>query len=1101
MSLIRERPITLAPVPPAGHQLSERTAVIHLPRRVIRHAAGTAVRLFDIVLSEDPSHAKDVVYYGMLLKFLAGCAQVPNRVHAAYVINDPESPVITLLIVLKCNLEHFAAGLLREAENNCSDVPGVEPPEPVDNEEGGGGRGGGGRGAGGRSGGGRGAGGRGAGAKRKRYSPLDPDYQEWKWAHDQMGSDHVPVFEIAKSPKFKQRPLGWGSLVHGEEELSEYGLAYTLSRLKEENPTMAKVCIMTQRPPQEPQKQADDDDDDEYLCPADNVAALPKCSFIWDVTLYDGTKLELKVHPDKLFSPQHTVDGLRGIHSRLPAGMYLIPSPHVSKLTTPNVHLPDLASCFIPPSSLFEPFQSFCQRMEYEHADRNEVNQPGLPALASLYFDAHPDALTNKSDAAGLVFDVMSRPSGNVPTAVKDLFSVFHACLAENQDYLAPVVNGVRQPGTGEPIVRYSNLSFSANYVLYILRNMESNGTFYFHIEQILLMMVLDTTGYRSRCGADLENQCAHLINFGPPGIGKSEAGRILVEALSPIVKATSYASAKSHFAQLRSADQLDHKASVYDEAPEWIVNTASRPPPAQLEQVAALKERLTSGRMSGERLTIDPRTGVYETKDYNVRLEAAPFIAHTNAPEQSGNMALQSRFINRFWMHGDREVRHFLQSNTPSSYDKRPFVSEMRMQAALMMAASKLQSDCILPPVELTVFTQYYGAFLKQLALNPYLNCDVPNPKDRSSQTIQLLFEKLSMRTAIHKQFLERPCTTKFGVGQLLELGRYSAYGDLQNTIFAVCSMEHTYRSPTEYRVAELCGARILRNIAGWDHKEYPDGGPRAPEHRPEDWRSLYPDAQAEFENASFDDGKEAYIFLYHSPPLTARDEHFNDLETALGGSSGGHMLPEHATRRLHLLRDRNVRCGPDEGKRVLLHFKVGNEYRWFVLRSWLEDCLEDREWGVPAMLKKAAMSMSYTSPGTYVLLQPLKLEKGTFIPHLLESFTVPVHEAGCPARVEAEEGKSPHFYTADRRVGCTCFRSHQLGFRDGDQEVHIDPAIVSLGKARASEPAAYVCINAALDGATYPGSAVAAALTPVSAVPTRSAMTAHESDAVRGL
>jgi hypothetical protein len=65
MAPIRERPITLAPwAPYATLRLNDRTAILHLPRRVIRHAASTALRFYDMELSDDPSHAKDVVVYG-----------------------------------------------------------------------------------------------------------------------------------------------------------------------------------------------------------------------------------------------------------------------------------------------------------------------------------------------------------------------------------------------------------------------------------------------------------------------------------------------------------------------------------------------------------------------------------------------------------------------------------------------------------------------------------------------------------------------------------------------------------------------------------------------------------------------------------------------------------------------------------------------------------------------------------------------------------------------------------------------------------------------------------------------------------------------------
>lgn len=1115
-----DRAVSLAPIPPAGVNLNaSNLAVIHVPRRVLRHAIGTSLRLYDIHLEEEPAHVKDIVTYGLIVKTLTRRNFV-KRVKAAYLINDPASPVITLVLELTCPLEAFAKAFVQQARENEVEIFGAEPeappdedPEEQDDNGPGGGRG---RGRGGR-GGGRGRG----GGKRKRPTADAAFAGVVRYAHDHLSGLTVPAFKIGISPHFRQKPMSWGTVVHGEEELSDLMLSYTLSRMRELDPSMPAVAnYIQQSPAQTAADDADADDTDDMVAPKE--AEQLACSFIYDVRLVDGTSHVVKVHPAELFKRSH--EQLKALNTDALNNMYLVPAPGYFKFATAGLDLSHLSQRYIPPSPVFQHFQSFCERMAHEQQDNAVANPPGLSVCLSMYFDKNPDVLKDADASSTLVFDTLSRQNAALPKSVGQLFRTFHDTLVANKNCLAPLVAGKRQLGTGEDVIKFHNLTWSGNYLIYLMRHFELSGTFFFHTEQVVQLLTLGTASYRRRIGDRMADMAAHLIQFGPPNMGKSESMRLWLSAFPATLKATSYTSARSFYSTLKCADALDHKAHVYDECPYWIVDSESKASATQQQEIQQLKEVLTSGAMSGERLVRDETAGDWNTIDFNVLLECRPFVAHTNKAEDLGPVALLNRFIRRYFMKGARVVPHTLESNTPSDYSPDPLVKEMSMQSCIMMAVSKMQSDHIIPPVDLTVFTQFYSAFVDELGCNPFLNCDKPNTKDRQSSMVQLLFEQMTMRCAIHRVFFEPGAAAlnqSFSLDHLLEIKKYIAYGDMQNVITAVSCMGHMYRSPTEYRAAQLCRTFILHNIAAQDRKEYPTGGPRAPEHRPGDWRSCYPVGQNNFDAADLDTLADRYVFLYRSNPLTGQNAGaagmFKDCaERLMGFCTGGNigkLEPDHLQQRLTLLSQKTVRCGPDKGLRVLVYKKVGNECIWFVLKSWLEDCTETRTYSLVKMVERATRAMSSTTPGTYLVLEPLQMRQldevpdgvdpDSYIPHLLPYVRVPVHEKDCPARDEAEEARPPAFFGAkNARDNCACFRSKGLVYFDGDTKAKVDPSVLCIQKCRAVVPGCFCPIShlrtsaAWAASSSYPADAVAAALSTQAAasVPVRDKPTAAE-------
>lgn len=68
-------PLTLRSLPDNGFSFgeidAEKIVCLPLPRNVVRHAVGTAIRLKDLHLETSPSHVNDLVMYGLILKVLA----------------------------------------------------------------------------------------------------------------------------------------------------------------------------------------------------------------------------------------------------------------------------------------------------------------------------------------------------------------------------------------------------------------------------------------------------------------------------------------------------------------------------------------------------------------------------------------------------------------------------------------------------------------------------------------------------------------------------------------------------------------------------------------------------------------------------------------------------------------------------------------------------------------------------------------------------------------------------------------------------------------------------------------------------------------------
>jgi len=112
------------------------------------------------------------------------------------------------------------------------------------------------------------------------------------------------------------------------------------------------------------------------------------------------------------------------------------------------------------------------------------------------------------------VFDVLTRPDGRLPKATGETMSQLVDILNKDEMLALP-------RGTGKSVIQYKNLTYSGNYALYLLDQFEQCGTYHFHVEQFITMLVLDGVLYRPRHEDDDDDDhsnvgmCANLLNYG----------------------------------------------------------------------------------------------------------------------------------------------------------------------------------------------------------------------------------------------------------------------------------------------------------------------------------------------------------------------------------------------------------------------------------------------------------------------------------------------------------------------------------------------------------------------------------------------------------
>lgn len=1126
-------PITLKPITQdvdlTAHIDNQRVLTFLFPRRVLRNIVGAATRFYDFSHNPSPQHTHDVMFTAFFMKLLQVPSLLERFVQSAY-IDDGNPHVVSFIFVLKerrrgspepalsaALFVKEVESLLREHGLALGKKSGAG--EEADDEGGGGG----GRGRGGRGGG---RGGRGGG-KRKRTDST-PGLCS---AYLLIRRPTIPVDHIKQTHPFAENVLAWGELLANTDDLDAALIHVFCSRLAELGHVMAGPPDFDARaapaafaggpsaaassPPLDGAEGSDTSEGEEEDGGATFRTRTREPLFRYQ----DGSSERLNITLESFVQPTHPLvarfmrDEVR-LHKYLPAG-----AQDLWEVAVPQVDLVQLHVRYLAHTQLYDTFTLYAQRLRGRR-DELEANPKGDLCTLSSFFSENPAArLSDPVAAARLSFDVLTRPDGRLPKATAETMAMFVDMLQKNHQKLPP--------GSGQPVVLYNNLTYSGNYALHVLEQFEQCGTFYFHVEQFITMMVLDGVLYRPAHEDDDDDQsnvgmCANLLNYGPPGVGKSNASLFFLSAYRYSYLTNTYSSLRSIYSNLPCSDFLNAKASYNDEAPAWIPESGGKRAPQERDMIAHLKERLSSGRMAGERLVRDDSKGVHKTVNFNVDVQHAPMVMNTNAPERSGEAPLLERFILRYFIYGPRAVQHALVMGAPpmAVEVKQGIRREFVIQRILSTIASKLQSDGILSfPCKL-VFKSYYDRFLHQMRENPWIDCDPPTAGDRRSSIIENMYGFLVNRQVIHRLFIEPGAKFEgvpFEVDHLLEMEREMATGDMQTAILAIGAYSHSIRSPTEYRVADLLSSLVMTRLtreyakcaaeAGLDaaSREGFAGGPQS--------AAAWSPTQSKTLEGLLGNGAADEVDRFLGAKWPAVEASFRPLlrsryipvvamqwgagtpskwdtcgalaQTLLEGQSGSSnkIMHEHAQKRLHLLTTVSARHGDDQGyTAVYLHMDASQrKTSVLMLASWMEDTTQTFKYSVHSMLARAAKECSFTMPGDYLTLEPFTFarhkeaahhyssHKGS-VPKMLAYFNIPLHEPGCPARDDAQERKPLQHFHRLSLVGCSCFRKDQKPAQVGVESVHIDPQTAAVTRFKSKTPDARmppVCLHAKL---SYP-------------------------------
>ncbi len=1087
--------------------LSSRVVCLLFPRRIVRGLAGVPCRFYDLSLSKDgdPQHTRDIMFTAFLMKTLQLPGIVANWVERAFV-DDRNASVVSFILVLKAShggnalsLNKFADEMRGIINSNHAALFGPADAAAQAGQ---------------------------APAKKRRINFKDTTPNLRK-AHTLVMRPLIPVYEICSTAPFNTSMLPWGDLITTVEELQ----TVLLDVARQRHVDLDSPCVsfsfgqpsVTAAPAHTAVGQMEVDVGDSDTDAPGEVEAAEEAAeedrFTLTFVFGDGSHQNYNVSLEKLLCIDHKLVK-RFLSDDVASGSVPARTRGVWELARPVVDLPHLHERYLADSEVYDQFALYASRAR-ARKDALEANPRGdLSILSSFFAENCPLRDDDPKAAARLVYDVMTRPDSRLPKAWIDTMGEFVETLDKNSNIL-PLC-------TEKPVRQYANLAYSGNYALHVLQQFELLGTFHFHVEQFITMLVLDGVVFRPKHEDDGDDQsnvgmCANILNYGPPGIGKSTASLFFLTAFRNSYVTNTYSSMRSIYSNLPSSDFLNGKASYNDEAPAWIPeNSHTKSAPQERDMIAHLKERLSSGKMNGERLVRDDSKGVHKTINFNVDVQNAPMVMNTNAPERSGHSPLLERFICRYYMFGARAVPHTLVVGAePLGPEVKTRIrKEFSLMRTLLMIASTLQTDGLLSFPCTLVFKSYYSQFLERLKKNPWLDCQAPNPGDRRSSIIEIMYGFLVTRLAIHRLFLEpggkhhgRP----FSIENMLDLQAEMASGDIQCAILAIGAYSHNFRSPTEYRVAELISSLLLKRL----RREYKSEAAKQAEGadffatEPEHVTAYSPHQESVLCDAVGDHdgdlaqkllgdlGMEAWQQLprprlllgsrylplmdvvWTNGQLTNTEAYGVLAHNLLEGHSSNTLkiMEEHAQKRIGILAKTGAACGPDTGHSPLLFCPDSGSRRTrvFVLVSWIMDATVTHLHSVHDMLKAAAFDCGFTSPGTYMTLEPYVLRRGEVaacgdaegvVPSMLQQFVVPVHEASCPARDEATERSRPPVFAPRRHSSdaCTCFRSRRTPAKIGDESVCADPHLVALAKFQKKCPAATLPPSCRGEALVYP-------------------------------
>jgi hypothetical protein len=1029
------------------------------PRRALRRVVGAATRFFDFSLTSDTRHTYDIMFTALMMKAFKTRDLARHNVERAFVDDsDVNAVCFYLLLKPKADQVDYNVSVFVEDVDQVlkANAEALSPGRAPAHEEGFGAQGGGGAHGGGRS------------FKKAKLSKGTPP--GLLQAYVLINRPTIPVDHIRAQAPFDARVTAWGELVATRDDLRRALTHVASARLGELG---LKVRAVSRTDPGGAQEDdgdnvpagraagaaaTGDSDTDDQTDPNQGAAANDEDSLTFH---FEGgaPSQRLSLSLLEMLQVTHPLTERFVRESVREDRVLRAGEPDLWELEEPSVDLPYLDERYLASSRLYDDFTLYAAGVRGQ-ADALEANPRGdLATLSSFFAERAAQRDADPRSAARLVYDVLTRPEGRLPKSISEMMRGFIFMLDKNSQQLPA--------GSGVNVVTYKNLSYSGNYAIYTLEQMEKIGTFHFHVEQFIAMLTLDGVNFRPRQeegDEDASNMgmCANVINYGPPGVGKSNAYLFYLYALASAFVTNTYSSLRAMYSNLLCDDFLDCRASYNDEAPAWIPeSSASKATPQEREQIAHEKEKLSSGKMSGQRLVRDDSKGIHKTVEFNVTVQNAPRVMNTNAPERSGHPPLLNRFVPRYYIYGKRAVEHALVMGAPPQPPevKAGIRREYVLQRMLGFITSKLQADGIISFPNKLVFKSYYERFLAQLRENPYLDFDPPTAGDRTSNIIENMFVFLVNRMAIQRLFIDpdgKHAGQPFRVDRLLDLEAEMATGDMQAAILALGSYSHAFRSPTEYRVASMLSQLVLAKLGREYNRRHASGEPSDTANgrdlffavAPKSALSWSPDQESDLA-ALLGLKKEEEEERFMGAAYPGRTEGVRELLgaryvpiTQLSWGAGtpnkfelcGHLaamlldapasagnankiMVEHAQKRLHLLATVAARCGPDGGHTpLLLHSESGSRKTHVcALASWLTETMITHEHSMHSMLERAALACSYTAPGTYLTLEPFTFdrhpEEARFfgatgaVPKMMPYFRVPMHGRGCPRRNEARE------------------------------------------------------------------------------------------------
>lgn len=225
------------------------------------------------------------------------------------------------------------------------------------------------------------------------------------------------------------------------------------------------------------------------------------------------------------------------------------------------------------------------------------------------------------------MWDVTTRGE-KIPKSINNFFDFFTGLLGKNNDHLPPTTN---TPDMGYPVVKYNNLSYSGNFLLYRTAQFEDMGTFNFHVEQFIIFMIAEGVCFREKSNDEDDQEsgqgmCANGLAYGPPGIGKSKCHELPLSVFRHTFEKNTYSSAKADFGEQECADSFNNVAKYNDEAPALIAEGDSpKMMPEQQEKISQLKEALSDGKLTCNRLEKDLVTGRQVCNKYTTDVSMVP--------------------------------------------------------------------------------------------------------------------------------------------------------------------------------------------------------------------------------------------------------------------------------------------------------------------------------------------------------------------------------------------------------------------------------------------------------------------------------------------